>query len=335
MARKTSGSSTKTKARSTPKAKPVYVEASTQTEDDGTPANSRTEMKPPVSFKRKLLQQAQEDKLQRERMRSASIKMEGRSPALKDVTSNKPSPLLPSPPLEESSSMEITLDPASVPQPKELTPAKEASPAPNADVDMTDADEAAAQKIAEPKVEDMLDAPATETTKEIAQSSMHPPAPPWPATSPARQSPTPSADGSMKSVDMKVDMPARPEYTNPFPKDSASTPGVTGTPSVESPLAIASPFSPAVQEAVNPTPVRKKLSLSEFASRRAKLAQTISTSGTPPLASQSTSSPTLSAASLPTASPPSKTAELSLPVVTEEPQPIQTVAATATAPTPT
>ncbi|KAJ4407067.1 SET domain-containing protein 3 [Didymella pomorum] len=335
VARKTFGSSSKTKARSTPKPKPVYVEASTQTEDDGAPANTRTEMKPPVSFKRKLLQQAQEDKLQRERMRSASIKMEGRSPALKDVTSNKPSPLPPSPPLEDSSAMDIMLDPASVPRPKELTPAKEASPAPNADVDMADAYENAAPKVDEPKVEEMPDAPAAETTKDVAQSSMHPPAPPMPTTSPARQSPTPSADGSMKSIDMKVEMPARPEYTNPFPKDSESTSSVTGTPSLESTLALASPFSPAVQEAVNPTPVRKKLSLSEFASRRAKLAQTTSTSGTPPLASQLTSSPTLSAASLPTASPPSKTAELSLPVVTEEPQPIQTVAAAATAPTPT
>ncbi|KAJ4370994.1 SET domain-containing protein 3 [Didymella sp. IMI 355093] len=335
VARKTSGSSSKTKARSTPKPKPVYVEASTQTVDNGAPANTRTEMKPPVSFKRKLLQQAQEDKLQRERMRSASIKMEGRSPALKDVTSNKPSPLPPSPPLEDASAMEITLGPASVPRPKELTPAKEPSPAPNADVDMADADEAAAPKVAEPKVEEMLDAPVTEVTKEVAQFAMNPPAPPWPATSPARQSPTPSADGSAKSVDMRMDMPTKPDLTNPFLKDSASTPGVTGTPSVESPVAIASPFSPAVQEAVNPTPVRKKLSLSEFASRRAKLAQTTSTSGTPPLASQSTSSPTLSAASLPTASPTSKTAELSLPVVTEEPQSIQTVAVATTAPTPT
>ena len=229
--------------------------------------------------------------------------------------------------------MEITLEPTSVPRPKELTPAKEASPASNADVDMADADEAAKPKSDDAKVEEMPDASGAESTKEVAQSSMHPPAPPWPIASPTRQSPTPSADGSMKSVDMKVEMPSRPEYTNPFPKDSASTPGVTGTPSVESPLAIASPFSPAVQEAINPTPVRKKLSLSEFASRRAKLAQTTSTSGTPPLASQSTSSPTLSAASLPTASPPTKTAELSLPVVTEEPQSIQTVAATAAAPT--
>ncbi|KAF2626478.1 hypothetical protein BU25DRAFT_100085 [Macroventuria anomochaeta] len=334
VARKASGSSSKTNARSAPKPKPVYVEASTQTEDDGIAASVRVEMKPPMSFKRKLLQQAQEDKLQRERIRSASVKTEGRSPALKDVSSNKPSPLPPSPPLDDSLAMEITLDHASVPRSKELTPAKELSPIPTADVDMQDTDEVAAPKTAEPKVEDMPDAPAVEISKEVSHPPMNPPAPPWPATSSARQSPAPSSDEPAKSVDMKVDMPAKPELTNPFSADSAVTPGVTGTLSVQSPLAIASPFSPAVQEAVNPTPVRKKLSLSEFASRRAKLAQTTSSTGTP-LASQSTSSPTLSAASLPTASPPSKTAELSLPIVTEEPQPMQTVAAATTAPTPT
>ncbi|KZM21010.1 SET domain-containing protein 3 [Ascochyta rabiei] len=337
VARKTSGSSSKTNGRSAPKPKPVYVEASTQTEDDdGAVATIHTsvpprEMKPPVSFKRKLLQQAQEDKLQRERMRSASIKTEGRSPALKDVSSNKPSPLPPSPPLEDPSAMEITLDPASVPpRPKELTPAKESSPVPTADVDMDDADDIVTPKAADPKVEDMPDARALETLKDVSHPPMHPPAPPWPATSSARASPAPSLDGSAKSVDLHVDMPAKPDLTNPF------APAVTGTASVQSPLAIASHFSPAVQEAVNPTPVRKKLSLSEFASRRAKLAQTTSTNGTPPLASQSTGSPTLSTASLPTtASPPSKTAELSLPIVSEEAQPMQTVAATATAPTPT
>lgn len=340
VARKTSGSSSKRNGRSAPKPKPVYVEASTQTEDDGVVAVVQTsasprEMKPPMSFKQKLLQQAREDKLQRERMRSASIKVEGRSPALKDVSSNKPSPLPPSPPLEDSSSMEMTLEPASAPRPKELTPAKELSPVRTADVDMEDADDVATPKVAKPKVEEMPDASVSEISKEVLHPSMNPPAPPWPATSSARPSPAPSLDDSAKSVDLHVDMPAKPELSNPFSASSVVTPGLTGTTSAQSSMAVASPFSPAVQEAVNPTPVRKKLSLSEFASRRAKLAQTSST-GTPPLASQLTSSPTLSTASLPTtASPPSKTAELSLPIVTEEQQPVQTVAATTTAPTPT
>lgn len=335
VARKTSGSSSKTKARATPKPKPVYVEASTQTEDSGITAPVRTEMKPPMSFKRKLLQQAQEDKLQRERMRSASIKLEGRSPALKDVSSNKPSPLPPSPPLEDVPAMEVTLDPASVPRPKELTPAKELSPTPTADIDMADADEVAERKVVETKVEEMPDAPAVEAPNEATQSSMNPPALPLPVTSPARQSPAPDSDDGAKDVDLKFDMPSKPELSNPFSATSTALSGAVETMRTESPVAIVSPFSPAVQEAVNPTPVRKKLSLSEFASRRAKLAQTTSTSGTPPLASQSTGSPTLSVASLPTASPPSKTAELSLPVVAEETQSMQTVAAATARPTPT
>ncbi|KAF1361068.1 hypothetical protein EJ07DRAFT_70946, partial [Lizonia empirigonia] len=282
VARKTSGSSSKRNGRSAPKPKPVYVEASTQTEDDDVAAVVQTsasprEMKPPMSFKRKLLQQAREDKLQRERMRSASIKVEGRSPALKDVSSNKPSPLPPSPPLEDSSSMEMTLEPASAPRPKELTPAKELSPVRTADVDMEDADDVATPKVAEPKVEEMPDASVSETSKEVLHPSMNPPAPPWLATSSARPSPAPSLDDSAKSVDLHVDMPAKPELSNPSSANSAVTPGLTGTASAQSSMAVASPFSPAVQEAVNPTPVRKKLSLSEFASRRAKLAQTSST----------------------------------------------------------
>ena len=337
VARKTSGSSSKMNGRNATKPKPVYVEASTQTDDATIHISERLrEIKPPMSFKRRLLQQAQEDKLQRERMRSASVKMEGRSPALKDVASNKPSPLPPSPPLEDDSVVEITLDSVSVPQPKELTPAKELSPVPLADVDMEDADDVAAPKVVEPKVEDMPDAPTSETAKEVSHPPMNPPAPPWPAISSANHSSSSGSDEPAKSVDLHVDMPAKPELTNPFSASSAITPGATGTPLAQSPVAIASPFSPAVQEAVNPTPVRKKLSLSEFASRRAKLAQTTSSTGTPPLASQSTSSPTLSTASLPTtASPPSKTAELSLPIVTEEPQPMQTVAAITATPTPT
>ncbi|KAF2999743.1 hypothetical protein E8E13_004647 [Curvularia kusanoi] len=335
VARKPSGGSSKTKSRATPKPKPVYVEASTQTEDDGVVAPTRTEMKPPMSFKRKLLQQAQEDKLQRERMRSASIKLEGKSPALKDVSSTKPSPLPPSPPLEDTPALEVMLDPTPVPRSKELTPAKEMSPAPTADVDMADADGITAPNVVEPKVEEMPDAPVDETPNEVSSLPMNPPAPPWPATSPAHQSPGPESDDTAKAVEMKIDMPAKPELNNPFSASSTAVSGVNETPRTESPVATASPFSPAVQEAVNPTPVRKKLSLSEFASRRAKLAQTSTTAGTPPLASQSTGSPTLSTASLPTGSPPSKTAELSLPVVTEESQPVQTVAAATTAPTTT
>lgn len=189
VARKTSGSSTKTNERSVPKPKPVYKEASTQTEDSDTVqaricARPR-EMKPPLSFKRRLLQQAQEDRLQRERIRSTSVKVESKSPALKDVSSSKPSPLPPSPPLDEPSTMDLSADPIPDARTKELTPAKELPPSPAADVDMPDAaEEVAAPQPSDLKSEDLPDAPPAEPSSEPSNPSLQPPPPPWSASSP-------------------------------------------------------------------------------------------------------------------------------------------------------
>jgi hypothetical protein len=418
VARKTSGSSTKTNGRGVPKPKPVYKEASTQTEDNGGvaivhgPARTR-DMKPPLSFKRKLLQQAQEDKLQRERIRSTSVKMENKSPGLRDVSSSKPSPLPLSPPQEDSSAMDITMDTEPATQHKELTPAKEPSPAAStADIEMADAD-VVAPRTEEPTVEPMVERPKTEEPKADVHKAEEPkadefkseeskaeepkseeleneeskvdefkvdepkselepepkpkadettieesrveempdapaPEPPLPEvsdppTQPSALSRTASPPRSPQVTNSDTDAPKmpvsltvemsvkseKPELTNPFSGNPAISPGTVrtgsnGTIRERSPssFTIASPFSPAVTSAVNPTPARKKLSLSDYTSRRAKLAQTTST-GTPPLAnSQSTSSPTLSAASLPNiASPSGKSAE-SLPIVAEEPQPL-------------
>ncbi|KAH7379519.1 hypothetical protein BKA66DRAFT_571341 [Pyrenochaeta sp. MPI-SDFR-AT-0127] len=353
VARKTSGSSTRTIGRSAPKPKPVYKEASTQTDDnDGShPQNcvKSREMKPPMSFKRKLLQQAQEDKLQRERLRSTSVKIESRSPALKDVSSNKPSPLPPSPPLEEPSAMDITTGPVDDARHKELTPAKEPTPTPTLDVEMGDAEEAAVLK-SEPKTEelpddvpDAPDAPALEAAPEGSlnsdQPSLQPSAPLWCSTTPAEPSSTTSSDDATKSVDLHIEMPVKPDLTD-ITNDRAVTPGAISAVLSESTIAqspgavtIASPFSPAVNNAVKPTPARKKLSLSDYTNRRAKLAQTHSTgtTSTPPLAhSQTTSSPTLSAASLPNGSPPPTVASPALPPVAEESKAIEMTSAVAT-----
>lgn len=325
VARKTSGSSTKTNGRTAPKPKPVYKEASTQTDDNvgaqtQVPMKPR-EMKPPLSFKRKLLQQAQEDKLQRERIRSTSVKMEARSPALKDVSSNRPSPLPPSPPLEEPTAMDISIEPVPESRHRELTPAKEPTPPPPADVEMGDVEASSTTKVPEPKIEDpkveelpdapILDAPST--------AAIQPPAPSW-SSMPAELSPKSASNLPTKNVDLHVDMPAKSELANTASTRDA-TPGSTSAILSEGAIAqspnaftIASPFSPAVNNAVKPVQARKKLSLSDYTNRRAKLAQTHSTgsNATPPLAnSQSTSSPTLSIASLPnTTSPPPKAAEL-------------------------
>lgn len=348
VARKTSGSSTKTNSRSAPRPKPVYKDASTQTINNGNNVHDHSSstklrnMKPPVSFKRKLLQQAREDKLQRERMRNASVKVESRPPALKEVSSSKPSPLPPSPPMEESSTMDMTTDSTSDTRSREPIPAKEPTPAPEPDVDMKDAEETAEPQTSEPKVEETLDAPATEAPSATLHSPINPPAPPWPASPPAQQSPTSTMDSPKKHVDLHVHMPPKFDPANPtatsysMSNSGSATTALAGNAIAQSPgtFVSASPFSPAVNSAVNPTPARKKLSLSDYTSRRAKLAQsTSSTSSAPSLAhSQPITSPTLSTASLPnnTGSPSGKSTELQLSTVTEESKPIQTVATTST-----
>jgi hypothetical protein len=272
--------------------------------------------------------------------------MEVKSPALKDVSSNKPSPLPPSPPLEEPSAMDTSTEPVPDTRHKELTPAKEPSPQPTVDVEMTDVD-VAASKPPEPTTEELPDAPRPETPLEASCPPAQPSAPPWSASTAAEPSPKSTSGFPSQSVDVDVETPVK--------QDPASTAGnlivfsapnsapTTENTAAPSPAAstIASPFSPAVNNAVKPTPARKKLSLSDYTNRnrKTKLAQTQSTgsNATPPLAtSQSTSSPTLSAASLPnTNSPPPKAVEPVLAPVAEESKPAEvsvapTIAATST-----
>ncbi|KAF1843458.1 uncharacterized protein K460DRAFT_288092 [Cucurbitaria berberidis CBS 394.84] len=345
VARKTSGSSTKTNGRNAPKSRPVYKDAMTQTDEDGS-TQTRTfikprEMKPPMSFKRRLLQQAQEDKLQRERMRSTSVKMESRSPTLKDVSPNKPSSLPPSPPLEEPLAMDLSTEPVSDSRHKELTPAKESPPTPTVDVEMDEGEEATTSKPSEPKDEELPDAPAPEPSLGASHLPIQARAPPWSSSIAAEPSPksTSRPSSSPAPFDPQVETPAKLDLNNSTNNHVAS-PGVMptvvtdcATPQSPSSVTIVSPFSPAVHNALKPAPARKKLSLSDYTNRR-KLAQTHPTgsNSTPPLGpSQLTSSPTLSTASLPNnGSPPPKAASPALPTVTEEAKAIDTGAATTT-----
>lgn len=353
VARKTSGSSNKANGRPTPKPKPVYVDNCTQTDDDGssttpTPlsvAKARV-FKRPLSFKHKLLQQAIEDRQQRDRNRSASVKAEVRSPALNDVASNRPSPAPPLASVEEPSAMDISTEtePALVSTKKEPTPAKEPDDPPTADVEMKDADQAAAPKPASPKVEEVSDLPNPELPVDTSHPSTQPPPPPWPSTDstapPAQPPPSTSTAPLSKPIELHVPIPP-PDLATSTPANSAITPGsVSGAAIAQSPVGSTtapSPFSPSVTSAVNPGPARKKLSLSDYTSRRAKLAQSqssgVNSTSTPPLAqSQSVSSPTLSTASLPTqTSPSAKTPEpVALPTVTEETKTSQPAATTTT-----
>lgn len=343
VARKTSGSSSRMNGRTQPKPKPVYVDSSTQTDGDGTgatpPAAVRTRvMRPPVSFKRKLLQQAQEDKQQRERIRSASVKLEAKSPALKDVTAAKPSPTAPSLPLEEPTAMDISAETTVELKVQESESAKEPSPAPPADVEMKDADESAHPKPPSPKVEEMPDAPIPEPALGTSNPPIQPPPPPWPSSSSSGEqaAPVPATAPAQKPTDMHLETSPNPDLgSSLLPANSVLTPGpassvATSSTVAQSPVGVvpATPFSPAVTNAVTPGPARKKLSLSDYTSRRARLQQQSSVGGPPSLTqSQTTSSPTMTNSSLPNStSPSSKSAEPALPTVTEESKPVSSVA---------
>jgi hypothetical protein len=169
--------------------------------------------------------------------------------------------------------------------------------------------------------------PATGTSHPI-----QPPPPPWGSSTTPQTASPPATAPPQKPVDLRVDMPAKPDFGNSNPSaNSVVTPGsassVTGSAIAQSPVNLVptpSPFSPAVTSAVTPGPARKKLSLSDYTSRRAKMAQQSSNaSTTPSLAqSQSITSPTMTNSSLPNqTSPSSKSSEPALPPVAEEMKP--------------
>ncbi|KAJ4291793.1 SET domain-containing protein 3 [Kalmusia sp. IMI 367209] len=350
VARKTSGGSVRTNGRLPPKPKPAYVDSSTQTDSKlnvDAPTSTFRPMRPPMSFKRKLLQQAQEDKLQRERIRSASVKLEMNSPALKDVSSSKPSPTALSASLEEPIPMDISTETATEVKPKDQRPDEDSTPVPSIDVEMKDAEVITAQKPSTPKVEDMPDAPSAELSPGTSHPPIQPPAPPWDSPAAPENGDAALSAPQQKPTDMRLEVPVKPELViPPSTASSVVTSGsaasaLTGSAIAQSPVGAAaalSPFSPAVASAVTPGPARKKLSLSDYTSRRKLAQQTSNATGTPPLnPTQSTSSPTLSNASLPTnTSPPAKHVEPILPPVTEETQPAPaTMTTTATASTST
>jgi hypothetical protein len=353
VARKTSGNSTKTNGRAAHKPPPQYVDSSTQTDNvdkaglvSPAPSNRRVMRPPPMSFKRKLLQQAQEDKMQRERTRSTSVKVEIKSPpALQDLTLSKASPGAPSVHTEESTTMDITVEPDAEYKTKEVTLAKEPTPAAatvveNEDVEMKDVEDVAPLGSPSPSsnVEEMPDVSDEEASPGTSHPPIQLPPPPWPSSTPTLQSNTVSPTGPDKTpdspvekpVDIQPELPEKSDLANSPPStDTAATPGsvssvLTGSAIAQSPVANPSgpsPFSPAVTSAITPGPARKKLSLSDYTSRRAKLAQQTSNPNVtpPPSTLQGTSSPTMEKSSLASAASPSnKSVDSVLPTVVEE-----------------
>lgn len=113
------------------------------------------------------------------------------------------------------------------------------------------------------------DAPSEEASDPSKSSPpAEPPAPPWPQKVPSAEAET---SVPPKAGDMHLEMP--PPATNPFTQPAPPlSSGSASNPVVQSPATLGpnSIFSPSVTAAVTPSPVRKKLSLSDYTRRKAK-----------------------------------------------------------------
>jgi hypothetical protein len=331
IARKASGTS-RTNGRVNQKVKPIYCDSFTQT-DENLPSKPvaplpqiRSSLLPrPMSRKRRLLQQALADRAARDRIQPASVKGEARSPVLKDVASNNASPAPPAVALDVGS---IDAEPMDISTKTETLIEKDPGPTPSVamDVEMKDADTPTDIGGLAPTMDKVPDDPVADPL------GSHPPMQPLLVTSSPIGPTAPAVATGVDSTALKpVDLRLQPPLSMPTQPhiltNSAVTPGSAGGGLVtQSPLATPSalsPFSPSGNNVTTPGPARKKLSLSDYTSRRAKLAQNQSSvsSATPPVAQPNlTSSPTLSGISLPVQeSPLLKTPDPpTLPTVTEE-----------------
>ncbi|OCK75410.1 hypothetical protein K432DRAFT_409056 [Lepidopterella palustris CBS 459.81] len=281
-----------------PKPRPEYVDNSTQTEEDVltstpmSPALNKRPYKPLVSFKRKLLLQAQEERLQRERRRS--VKTEVESPVLQDVAENKPCIVLE--PVEEKQTSTMVTSEAQTDSPTEPV---HAQPARQEDVEMKDVDEPTAfsPKLDSSKPATLSGDPASEHHSQTSHLPIQPPPPPWPLSTFPTQT---TLQQNQRPIDLHVQLPPTPDFSS----HSLSTTSLVDTPGsitsairggsiADSPSALhTNPalFSSSIAGSLNSGPARKKLSLSDYTSRRAKRnieAQSVtqgqpSSSGSPP-----------------------------------------------------
>ncbi|KAK6429999.1 SET domain-containing protein 3, partial [Oleoguttula sp. CCFEE 5521] len=253
-----------------PPPRPVYVNADVQCDMDAEDSAARTppprSSRPYLSNRQRLLERcAKHNAMHREAQSKARAHI---SPATESSTF-KDMAVRPS---SSSSSCSRSIDRLD-----------RSTGLPDHDTEMHDEMNVIKQVVEHTKVpkSESDDAPnATVASKPNAHAAPTPPAPPWPAESEGGPKLHPQKSNPSKPHDMHLIMP--PPQSNPFaaadstqtPLSTTATPNVLGTsiavsPASLGPLSGAPIFSPSVVASVNPSPARKKLSLSDY-TRRAK-----------------------------------------------------------------
>ncbi|KAI9704801.1 MAG: hypothetical protein M1836_006581 [Candelina mexicana] len=250
-----------------PKPSTRYVTASTQTEPENDtwyithpPATFK---KPYMSMTKRLLMRCHEDRK----------RLETEIQGLGDATSMHPNGSLAAQASTFGLSETQDIDPAV--SPLSTKPASQ-------DVEMQDAgvddklpltDAARSPQIEKPRPPD--DTSFThEAASQTTVAGFKPPPPP-PPTWNASKAPTSHEINGFRSTALRVQLPPTPQFS----MSSASTHSSAGTPTSAAGSVIQSPFhannypptfSPSISSGVAPSPVKKKLSLSDYVSRRSK-----------------------------------------------------------------
>ncbi|CAK4031983.1 SET domain-containing 3 [Lecanosticta acicola] len=253
------------------RAKPAYVNAEAQCDMDKEDADRRaatpSTRRPFISTRQRLLNlcaQRNAQLLSTRRAREATASPVSITQPVKMEVDHRAAVVLGDPPS---------------PAPAPAMPAENAQSHPSEheafnDVEMEDAPASEETKTAPSTSQ--VDTPPKEVSDQAKTSlPVEPPAPPWPQEpSSAVSAEVELSATSHKPANMHLQMPPPP--TNPFTQPAAPlSSGTTGSASnsiVQSPATLGpnSIFSPSVSAAVAPSPVRKKLSLSDYTRRKAK-----------------------------------------------------------------
>jgi len=265
-----------------PRSKPVYTEHATQTEPDKEeePTALTLRRRAQGSYTQRLLRRVHEES-RRRKERSVSVASQEHKLASSPVES-KSEPVA-SPEVVSMPPPPVPAHPSDEPPPMVDSSTSPLVPDEAKDVEMEDVDDSAPQlSTITPtieKKEPALDSPSSPIAENVPQSShppIQPPAPPWPVdepTSPIKSPSSPRPTGL--SLQLQPVPPFSSQIHTPTTPSPAVTPGsaITGNPVTQSPppLTIIPPlFSPQIANMVAPSPMKKKLSLSDYTSRKKK-----------------------------------------------------------------
>jgi len=264
--------------------RPVYVDASTQTEGQDESMPQPAPRRPHVSFAQKLLLRAREERLRWEQRQSA--KPEDRSSVdvvMEDVKTEpgnaaSASESIAAPPPPAVSSESQIPDP-----PPTISSAKQVDSTPKVeDVEMEDAGDSLEVKAPKTDEQSKVDSTAGVAPQNPSQSShppIQPPPPPWPsaaAHSPPHPIPRKSPPPNL------LNLPPIPTISTQTQTQTPTTPSIPTSTEIPADNAVAlSPastiasqaalLSPSVTTAVTPSPAKKKMSLSDYTNRKKKI----------------------------------------------------------------